>query len=95
MALLEGFSLGIPAIVSDFGGNPYVVKHGENGLLFPKKDETALADAILKMMQDPDLYQKTSFGAKEIFAEKFTAEKMSKNTEEVYFRLQGEKKDEI
>ena len=31
LALLEGMSLGIPAVVSDFGGNPGVIKNGQNG----------------------------------------------------------------
>ncbi len=92
MALLEGFSLGIPAVVSDFGGNPYVVSDGENGLIFPKKDAGALADAILKIRQDTELYKKMSAGAHRFFDEKFTAEKMTENMQQVYYQLQGVKK---
>ena len=33
MALLEGMSLGLPSIVSDYGGNPWLVKDGDNGLI--------------------------------------------------------------
>ena len=33
LALLEGMSLGIPAVVSDFGGNPGVIKNGQNGYI--------------------------------------------------------------
>ena len=35
LALLEGMSLGIPAVVSDFGGNPGVIKNGQNGYIVP------------------------------------------------------------
>lgn len=88
MALLEGFSLGVPAVVSDFGGNPFVVSDAENGLIFPKKDAKALADAILKIKQDPKLYQKISSGALQIFGQKFTSEKMTENMEQVYYKMQ-------
>ena len=43
MALLEGMSLGLPSIVSDYGGNPWLVKDGDNGLIFPSRDSRALA----------------------------------------------------
>ena len=38
LALLEGMSLGIPAVVSDFGGNPGVIKNGQNGYIVPKQN---------------------------------------------------------
>ena len=91
MALLEGFSLSIPAVVSDFGGNPYVVSDGENGLIFPQKNASALAKAILKIKRDHSLYQKTSEGARASFDMKFTAKKMTENMQDIYFQLQGVK----
>ncbi len=87
MALLEGFSLGIPAVVSDFGGNPYVVSHEENGLIFRKKDAHTLAKAILRMKNDKELYAKTSVGAGDSFKKRFTAETMAAEMEEVYSDL--------
>ena len=48
MALLEGMSLGLPSVASDYGGNPWVIQDGENGLLFPTKDSQALADAMAR-----------------------------------------------
>ena len=87
MALLEGFSLGVPAVVSDYGGNPYVVFDEENGLLFPKNNSQALAEAILRMKQDQNLYQKTVAQSIEIFDQKFTAQKMTENIEMLYCKL--------
>ena len=91
MALLEGFSLSVPAVVSDFGGNPYVVINEDNGLIFPQKDSNALANAILKIKEDGNLYKKTSAGARAMFDMKFTAEKMTKNMQNIYYQLQGVK----
>ncbi len=45
-ALLESLRAGTPVIASDKGGNPEVVRHGENGLLVPYVDVDALTDTI-------------------------------------------------
>ena len=36
LSLLEGMSFGLPAVVSDIGGNPLLIQDGENGLVFPQ-----------------------------------------------------------
>ena len=87
LALLEGMSLGIPAVVSDFGGNPGVIQSGVNGLVVPKCDTKALYDGILKIVRDPALYQKLSEGALEQFHKTFTAEAMTKNTQKLYEKI--------
>ncbi len=84
LALLEGMSLGIPAVVSDFGGNPGVISDGNNGFLVRKKDADALAEGIKKLMTDENLYQQMSTKAKEIFNMKFTAVAMTRQTEQYY-----------
>ena len=84
LALLEGMSLGIPAVVSDFGGNPGVIKDGENGLIVPQKDSEKLCDALCKILSDDDFYKKLSIGSKKIFNERFTAQNMTSQTEKVY-----------
>lgn len=91
LALLEGMSLGIPAVVSDFGGNPGVIKDGVNGFIVPKQNASALAEGIGRLLCDEELYKKLSDGAKEIFAKTFTAKAMTKNTEKLYFDILGGK----
>jgi len=89
-SLLDGMSLGIPAVVSDFGGNPYVITHSKNGLVFPEKDANALADAVLQIKNDSTLYQKLSKGAIEEFESRFKIEDMAKHMENLYQSLIGE-----
>lgn len=87
LALLEGMSLGIPAVVSDFGGNPGVISNGNNGFLVIKKDSKALADGIRKLLEDDKLYEEMCQKSKEIFAKKFTAVAMTRQTEEYYDKI--------
>lgn len=89
LALLEGMSLGIPAVVSDFGGNPGVIKNGINGFVVQKQNAERLADGIEQLLTDDVLYQKMSEQSKRVFSETFTAQAMTRNTENVYLKLLG------
>ena len=86
LALLEGMSLGLPSVVTDYGGNPGVIQEGENGFLVPTHDAAALADRIARLMDDPALYQRLSAGAWEIYRQKFTVEQYARSIEAVYRR---------
>lgn len=87
LALLEGMSLGIPAVVSDFGGNPGVISDGENGFVVPKQNSSALAEKLELLLNDSNLYEKMSENSKKIFQKTFTACAMTRATEKIYFEL--------
>ncbi len=87
LSLLEGMSLGIPAVVSDFGGNPGVITDGENGFIFPLKNSTKLALLIRELYEDTNAYNYMSKRAKEIFNEKFTAQIYARNIEKEYEKV--------
>lgn len=87
LSLLEGMSLGIPAVVSDFGGNPGVITSGDNGLITPQRDPDALAAALLQLLGSESQMQKMRSRAKTVFQEKFTAQIMSANIEKFYANL--------
>ncbi|MCC8154674.1 MAG: glycosyltransferase, partial [Tannerellaceae bacterium] len=54
-ALLEAMAIGMPVIATDClgGGAKAVIVHKENGLIVPRGDEKALADAIAYMLSHP------------------------------------------
>ena len=89
LAILEGLSLGIPAVATDVGGNPFVVNDGVNGILFDYKDYVALYKAILEIKSNEAVYAQFSKRAREIFEEKFTSEIMTTKMQEVYFEMLG------
>lgn len=55
MVLLEAMAAGTPIVASDIEGYRAVVSHQAEGLLVPPKDTMALADALIHLLQRPDL----------------------------------------
>ena len=89
LSLLEGMSLGKPAVVSDFGGNPGVIKDGKNGFVVPTHNPEALAARLKELFSDAELYSKMCDKSKEIFGKTFTAKKYAENIDNIYLNLGG------
>jgi len=53
MVLTEGFAAGTPVVASDIAGYRDVVDDGDNGVLVPRGDPTALAEALRDLALDP------------------------------------------
>lgn len=94
LALSEGMSLGIPAIASDYGGNPYMVRDGVNGFLYPQGNADELARRIL-LLEDDALYRRLSVGAYERFWRELNAKRMTRDTEELYVELLKKRPDRL
>lgn len=56
LVLLEALAMGLPIVATDITGNREVVVHGENGLLVPLGDPSALRQGLLSVTADPDRY---------------------------------------
>lgn len=52
LAALEALASGVPVVATNVGGLPEVVRHAETGWLVPVRDPTALAAAVLKLLDD-------------------------------------------
>ena len=84
LALSEGMSLGIPAVVSDYPGNTHMVKNAENGLVFPQNNPRALAMEIIRMYRDRELYEACRIGAYKRYKEEFNARAMTEKMLDFY-----------
>lgn len=84
LSLLEGMSLGIPCVVTDYGGNRGVCHDGVNGFVVPVHDFSAMAEKINQIIADKELYQTLCENSLHLYQEAFTEEIMSKNIEKIY-----------
>jgi len=55
VAAVEASACSIPVIASNIGGLPEIVIDGTTGFLVPPRDENAIADRIIRLIDDPEL----------------------------------------
>ena len=91
LALSEGMSIGLPAVASSYGGNPYMVRHGENGFIYESGNAVALAERISEIANSSELYAKMSKNAKKRFGEELNSSRMASDTISFYRELYEER----
>jgi glycosyltransferase involved in cell wall biosynthesis len=55
VVLMEAMAMGVPSIATNITGVPELLTHGVHGLLVTPSDEEQLADAIVTLMDDPEM----------------------------------------
>lgn len=92
---LEAMSCGKPIVATNIrhSGVPWVNADGVSGLNVNIEDGNALAQAIIRIMEDPELYRKFSEGAKARFNSLFRKETMNKKVIALYRQLAKEKEE--
>lgn len=84
--VLEAMYCGKAMVVSDVGGNPDMVVHGQTGLLVPAQNAVALAAAIQQLIDDPALRERMGQAAREM-VRGFQAGSVIPRIEAIYQRL--------
>jgi glycosyltransferase involved in cell wall biosynthesis len=77
MSLLQAFSLGIPAIVTDVGGMAEVVRFSKAGFTIPVSAAAEMTRAILRMATNDSERTQFSINAQVAFESNFTLEIMT------------------
>ena len=83
MALLEAMSFKIAPIATPVGGIPDILEDGDNGLLVPPGDPTALAAAIMRLASDDALRRRLGERAR-ASVEPYSAEGYAEALVEIY-----------
>jgi len=77
IALLEAMALGVPVVAAPAGGPSELIEDGRSGLLVPAGQPSEVADAVQRILEDPQLREQLSLGAVERFRARFRAERMA------------------
>ena len=89
LTLLEAMASGLPGVVTDVGGNPEIVRHGREGLLFPRGDTAGCAAALRRLFRDPQFAAKLGAAGRRRAEERYRLERTVERYYGLYRRLTG------
>jgi colanic acid/amylovoran biosynthesis glycosyltransferase len=87
MVFIEAQAMGLPVVSTLSGGIPEAVKNGETGLLVAERDSAALAEAILRLMQDAELWQQYSLAGRRNVVNHFNLAQQTGRLENLFEQL--------
>ena len=90
LVLLEAMAAGKPVIGTKVGGIPEIIEDGVTGLLVPPRSPDDLAQAIIRILQDPDLTHRMGATGRERVKARFSLERCVAEVQKIYEELVGE-----
>ncbi|MEY8200642.1 MAG: glycosyltransferase family 4 protein [Colwellia sp.] len=87
MCLLEAMAMGIPAVSTPVGEIPALLKAANSGEVAKTKDN--LAQAIIRVMDDAQLYEKYCLNARDYIKENLSVNRQAINLNEIYSEKVG------
>jgi hypothetical protein len=81
---IEAMSCGKAVVVTDAGGTREYVEHGISGFVVPARDSQALAQAVMKLLNDDALRQKFGERARKYIVAECSRDVMTRKMETLY-----------
>lgn len=88
-AIVQAMMTGLPVVTTPVGAILEAVSDGETALVVPPKDASALAGAIDRLLQDPDLTARLGAAARDRASQRFSREAMLDRMESVFGNVLG------
>ena len=83
LVVLEAMGAGLPVVTTDEGAILEMVRDGEDGIICPKKDPSALADALERLLADPVLRIRMEKSVKDRYQSSYMLEHFEQNIVEI------------
>ena len=93
-AILESMAAGVPVVATRVGGNAEAVEDGVTGLLVAPRDAAALGRAVCLLLENADLRHRLGRAGRQRAADRFSLERMVRETERLYEDLMVSSKSE-
>ncbi len=87
LGVLEAMASGKPIVATTVGGIPEVIAHEQTGLLIPPGDSKPLAEALLRLIRDPQLRSRLGAAARDYHQQHLTPAAMARSIEQLYETL--------
>lgn len=84
VSILEALAHSVPVISTPVGGIPDAVIDGENGYLVPPDSPKILADRILRLVGNEQLWETFSMNAYKVAKSKFSMARLEENLDRIY-----------
>ena len=85
--ILEAMYMGKPVVASSIAGVPEQVADGSTGILVPPGNSESLADAIVKLIESPDMRKQMGQAGAARVRQMFSTERMVQDTVALYRSL--------
>ena len=82
--IIEGMAAARPVVATRGGGPLEIVQEGVTGFLVPQGDPRAMAEAVVRLLRDPDLARRMGAAAREDVARRFDAREAARQVMSVY-----------
>ena len=86
-ALLESMAAGVSIVSTDYVGARELVVDGDQGFLVPLNDDQAMADRVIRLLDDPGLRSRMGRAGADRVKREFSAQVMGERLEAIYTRL--------
>jgi glycosyltransferase involved in cell wall biosynthesis len=77
--LVEAMAAGAPVVATNVSGIPELVQDEVNGLLIEPEDPHALADALIRLHEDPKLARRLTANARHTVHDRFDGERLARD----------------